>query len=176
LTSTRTVDLISYTIAALRPTPRLVEAASGSGELCGSTFLDREFHAWLRRRFAGFHSWDDAHYEYAMERWESEIKPNFTGDIGKLYRIRALGMPDAHHLGIRDGKLEISGRQVKEIFEEVIGKILSLVNRQIAEAGRKSDVKAVLLAGGFGRNEYLKKRIQEAVGNNVTVEKIGKDW
>lgn len=174
--SARTVDLISYTITGLSPTPRLAEAVPGSGALCGSTFLDREFDNWLRRQTAGFYKWESGHHEDALDRWESDIKRNFTGDTRKKYYIPARGVPDNPELGIRGGKFEISGKKVKELFEPVVGQILELVKSQVAETRRSSKTaKAVLLAGGFGRNEYLRQRIKMAVGADVKVERM-RDW
>ena len=172
----RTVDLISYTITSLKPVTRLDESAAGSGGLCGSTFLDRQFDEWLRRKFFGFDRWDDGYHADALARWESDIKRNFNGDINKRYYIPARGLPDTRDLGIRGGKFEIPGNKVKELFEPVISEVLGLVNSQVAESKRnEKKVKAVLLAGGFGRNEYLKRRIQEEVGETVKVERM-KDW
>jgi hypothetical protein len=170
-----TVDLISYTITALAPTPELDESAPGIGGLCGSSFLDREFDKWLRDKFVGFHRWDDLYHSDAMRWWESETKRNFTGDIKKKYHIPARGLPDTPELGIRGGKFEIPGKKVEELFEPVVLQILGLVRSQIDETKRSKAVKAVLLAGGFGRNEYLKQRIQTAVGDGVKVERM-RDW
>ncbi|KAI1154192.1 actin-like ATPase domain-containing protein [Nemania diffusa] len=168
-----TVDLISYTVTSLKPVPRLEESAAGNGGLCGSTFLDRQFDDWLRRKFSGFYRWDDGYHTDALTRWESEIKRNFNGDTTKRFYVPARGLPDTPDLGIRGNKFEIPGKRVKELFEPVIAEILGLVNSQIAETRRNEKiVKAVLLAGGFGRNEYLKKRIQQEVGETIKVERM----
>ena len=42
-----TVDLISYTVSALKPILQVEEAAMGSGRICGSTFLNRIFQKFL---------------------------------------------------------------------------------------------------------------------------------
>lgn len=172
--------MISYTINAIKsiksPVTHLEESAPGTGGLCGSTFLDRQFDDWLRRKFSGFYRWDDGYHADALARWESDIKRNFTGDLKKKYFIPARGLPDTPDLGIRGSKFEISGKHVKELFEPVISEILRLVKSQTAETKKRGSVaKAVLLAGGFGRNEYLKKRIQAEVGDHVKVERM-KDW
>lgn len=173
----RTVDLISYTITSLSPT-RLEESAPGNGELCGSTFLDRRFDQWLSQKFSGFFRWDDGYHADALARWESEIKRNFTGDTHKKFFIPARGLPDSPQHSIRGSKFEISGREVKSLFEPVIREILGLVRSQIQITEARNSgrgPKAVLLAGGFGRNEYLKRRIQAEVGEAVRVERM-KDW
>ncbi|ORY66494.1 uncharacterized protein BCR38DRAFT_473718 [Pseudomassariella vexata] len=111
----------------------------------------------------------------AMARWESQTKRIFNGDTGpnKRYPMPARGLQDTPDYGIRNGKFEISGKTVKKLFDRVVDKILKLVTSQIEETKKRKKVaKAVLLAGGFGRNEYLKKRIQETVGLAVKVEKM----
>lgn len=42
-----TVDLISYTVTALKPNLEINEATPGTGSLCGSAFLNRRFEKFL---------------------------------------------------------------------------------------------------------------------------------
>jgi hypothetical protein len=172
----RTVDLISYTISKLNPSPELDESALGSGGLCGSTFLDRSFDNWLTDKFHTCSKWTDVFHLDAMHHWESNTKRNFAGDMTKKYFIPCRGMSPDESLGIKGGKLEMSGAEIKRIFDPVISRILNLVKRQMTETEKKSKVvKAVLLAGGFGSNEYLKRRIQEEIGSKVGVHRM-KNW
>ncbi|KAI0865907.1 actin-like ATPase domain-containing protein [Xylaria cubensis] len=168
-----TVDLISYTVASLTPT-RLEESAAGSGGLCGSTFLDRRFDDWIRTEFASFDKWDaDGYHKLALTKWESDFKQNFDGDRKKRFFVHAFGIPATVNPGIRASMFEISYPNMIDLFAPIISKILDLVNLQITETKKNGKmVKAVLLAGGFGRNEYLKKCIQEAVGNTIKVERM----
>ena len=54
-----TVDLISYTVSELRPMLKIEEAASGTGGLCGSTYLNRIFEQFLIAKFGQNDGWDD---------------------------------------------------------------------------------------------------------------------
>ena len=54
-----TVDLISYTVSELRPTLKVEEAASGTGGLCGSTYLNRIFEQFLIAKFGQNEGWED---------------------------------------------------------------------------------------------------------------------
>ena len=54
-----TVDLISYTVSRLKPILRLDEAASGTGGLCGSSYLNRIFENFLTEKFQDNIGWDD---------------------------------------------------------------------------------------------------------------------
>jgi hypothetical protein len=51
---------------------------------------------------------------------------------------------------------------MREIFEPCVSEILTLIDGQIGEVTSKNaKVKYILLAGGFGKSNYLLKRIKE---------------
>lgn len=67
-----TVDLISYTVSALKPILKLDEAAPGIGACCGSTFLNRKFAEYLENKFGDNEDWDEevldeVRYKYVTE-------------------------------------------------------------------------------------------------------------
>lgn len=68
-----TVDLISYTITSLKPILEIREASPGSGALCGSTFLNKRFEAFLRNRLGNEEGFDDELLAEAMERFEDQV-------------------------------------------------------------------------------------------------------
>ena len=53
-----TVDLISYTVSALKPLLEITEASPGSGSLCGSSFLNRIFQKYLENLLSSNRDWD----------------------------------------------------------------------------------------------------------------------
>ena len=53
-----TVDLISYTVKSLSPLV-VDEAATGTGGLCGSTFLDRRFQEYIINKCGSNVGWDE---------------------------------------------------------------------------------------------------------------------
>ena len=168
-----TVDLISYTVTALGPTPTVDEASSGSGRLCGSAFLDRIFDHWLRNKFEGYMRWDEEYHAEAMRKWESDLKRNFEGDMTKDYTLPAQGLPNNDKLGIRNRKVIISGERIRIHFEPVIQEILDLIDDQLSRVRLKhGEIKAILLAGGLGSNKYLKTRIERRIGSAIRVIKI----
>lgn len=163
--------MVSYTVEALLPTPLVFESAPGSGALCGSTFLNRIFEKYLYNRFKDHSQWNEDYQRDVLRRFEEEVKPRFTGDDNEVYRIPIHGLTDNSFFGIRNKKLEFKGKDLRKIvFEPVIKEIQKLVKAQIDDTPRK--VKAVLLAGGFGRSEYLRKRLQEVVGGDIEVRKV----
>lgn len=53
-----TVDLISYTVTALKPQLEVTEATAGTGMMCGSTFLNRRFEKFLEDKLGKEVGWD----------------------------------------------------------------------------------------------------------------------
>ncbi|OBT67817.1 hypothetical protein VE03_02422 [Pseudogymnoascus sp. 23342-1-I1] len=159
-----TVDLISYTITALHPILQVKEAAGGTGDLCGSTFLNRRFGDYLTRKLGGEAGWDNEILAEAMDKFDTVIKkqyaPQIDGDDG--YTILVPGLGNNPKLGILRGRYTIKPADMKAIFEPVIKKVIDLVNGQISASERK--IRAVLLVGGFGQNNYLKERLRAALG------------
>lgn len=145
----------------------------GSGALCGGTFLDRSFADYLQRKFEDYSPWDDEYQAAALRIFEKDIKRKFAGNTSKTYSIRVRGLPDNASFGIKNGYLDIPGKDIKKVFEPVVKEIVRKVKAQI-KATNSSDVKvkAVLLAGGFGRNEYLRIRLKEEIDASIDVRKI----
>lgn len=54
-----TVDLITYTVSALKPILKLNEAITGTVSLCGASFLNRKSHEFMEATFGGELGWDD---------------------------------------------------------------------------------------------------------------------
>ncbi|KAL8743512.1 MAG: hypothetical protein Q9190_004141 [Brigantiaea leucoxantha] len=160
-----TVDLISYKVMALKPVLNIVEAAPGSGSLCGSTFLNRIFQKFLEEKLGDDENWDNDVLE--------EVKRSFSGSLGEKHQIPVPGIQDNPQLGVRRGRMRLTGGQVRTIFDPVVKQIIDLVKGQILST--KTPVKAILLVGGFGQNAYLRDCIRRAVGK-VEVMQSPNGW
>lgn len=156
-----TVDLISYTSEALRPNLKIVEASPGSGSLCGGSFLNRRFQKFLEDKLGSQGDWGTDVLEEPMRLFEDRIKRRFTGTFGEQFFIPVAGLADNAALGIKRGKMTISGMEIRKIFDPVLKEVLNLVMDQIKATQRK--VKAVLLVGGFGANAYLRDSMHQEV-------------
>jgi hypothetical protein len=146
----------------------LNEAASGSGQACGSTFLNRIFARYLRDRLEDDPDWDDDILVEAMKRFEADIKRKFHEDRPGPYYIPVFPLRDNPRKGIYRGRLRLSREDIKEIFEPVISEIIKLVKEQIRATQR--NVKGVLLVGGFGQNVYLRERLKSELGTDINVQ------
>ncbi|KAL8938655.1 MAG: hypothetical protein Q9216_003775 [Gyalolechia sp. 2 TL-2023] len=173
-----TVDLIAYKLTAITPTLRVVEVTKGSGDQCGSIFLNRIFASFLRNKLGGHVAWNKDVLEDALKRFEVDVKRNFDDSTDATYDIPVPGFPDDESLGVRRTKFQLQGADLREIFEPVIKKIIDLVNQQVeATLETKSTVRAIVMVGGFSENEYLHSRLCEAVKHhNIEVQRSPQSW
>ncbi|KAL4988050.1 hypothetical protein BDW68DRAFT_197008 [Aspergillus falconensis] len=159
-----TVDLISYKIIALTPILQVEEVTAGTGGPCGSTFLNRRFADFLTRKLGREEGWDDEVLQEAVERFDSIIKKQYSPTIDGTsgYVIPVPGLSNNSALNIRRGKIIISPEEMHFIFEPLILKVIKYVQDQISACGN-TEIRAVLLVGGFGQNSYLKERLRDAL-------------
>ena len=160
----RTVDLISYTVIGKDPILRLGEAAPGSGQLCGSTFLNRIFAQFMEDKFSNNPGFDDEALADAILDFKHGLKRSFHGQGDKNYSILVPGLSGD---GIRRGRLRLTREDIIGIFDPVVTEVITLIVNQIKST--RTTVKLVLLVGGFGTNPYLRERIRQAVGDAVQV-------
>ncbi|TQV94208.1 Hsp70 family chaperone [Cordyceps javanica] len=157
-----TVDLTSFRVKSLSKDRRqceLVEAGAGSGGLCGSIFLNRIFEKYLEQKFRDYPSWNADYMGNALEAFETKIKPNFSGRNREPHFIRMTGHEESQRHGIGKKFLELTDEELcLNVFDIVIDKITELVRDQIRHT--EGSVKEVVLAGGFGRNPYLKRKLK----------------
>jgi hypothetical protein len=66
--------LISYTVTDLYPILKVKEAAAGTGDLCGSTFLNRRFGDYLTTKLGKEPGWDSEILAEAMEKFDSVVR------------------------------------------------------------------------------------------------------
>ncbi|KAJ6442673.1 Hsp70 family chaperone [Purpureocillium lavendulum] len=172
-----TVDLSSYKITSKDDFIGLTRVSTISGELCGSSFLNRIFEDYLTKRPELQHlDWeDDSGLRYlraAVAEFESTIKPYFTGQEAGPFNLTTMFM--GLHGTIVGGGLDISATDLREkVFDKVISKICNLVRDQVGNTSKTTgSVKEILLAGGFGQNAYLKRRVEQEVGKGIKVRKI----
>ncbi|KAF2685161.1 actin-like ATPase domain-containing protein [Lentithecium fluviatile CBS 122367] len=164
-----TVDLISYQVTQTHPLFRIEEAAVGSGDKCGASYVDKEFLSWLER-WIGKESYKKIpeeklrHGSNMMTIFEA-VKNHFSGadDEIEIRLPRECGIEDDESRNIEDQTLTLSSAQMREIFDPCVNRTLELIDGQIASIirAKRNKPKMVLVVGGFGRNAYLFKKIEE---------------
>lgn len=96
----------------------------------------------------------------ALGAFETRIKPNFSGLNKEPHFIRIQGLKPSQRYGIKKNFLELTDEELRvNVFDVVVDKIQVLVRDQINHT--EGSVKEVVLAGGFGRNPYLKRKLQD---------------
>ncbi|KAF8247382.1 hypothetical protein K440DRAFT_661489 [Wilcoxina mikolae CBS 423.85] len=160
-----TVDLISYKITNLKPL-KIVESVSGSGDLCGSVFLDEGFEQYIRKLLGDevIDGMKQRSRNEMMRTWVDKAKSKFN-DKNSLeeYEVTMGGVPDDDDGNVEAGFHYMQSEQVKKIFDPIVDYIVELVKEQVLNVQKKGEnVAAILLVGGFGSSEYLLKRLQHA--------------
>lgn len=171
-----TVDLISYTITSLRPILEVQEATPGTGELCGSTFLNMRFAKFLKQKIGKEDGFDDEVMAEAMEKFEKTIKRQFTMNAppDETYSIPVPGLANNKELGISRGRFALKASDLQVIFEPVIQKVIKLVQDQITSSN--VPIRAVLLVGGFGASNYLKERLRNSIDRKIQIMQPPNAW
>jgi molecular chaperone DnaK (HSP70) len=105
-----------------------------------------------------------------------QIKKQYSpsASAAEGYSIALPGFPNDESIGIRRNRLKIKASDLREIFEPIINQIIELVRGQIRATNKT--VKAVLLVGGFGQNNYLKDSLRNALGGSVKVLQPVNSW
>ena len=156
-----TVDLVTYTVLALKPVLKVREEAPGSGGMCGSSFINRIFTKFLKEKLSDDEEWDEEIMQEALDRFEVVVKRKFSNDADRQYLVPVSGISDNSELGIRRGKLKLDGGTVRKLFEPVLEEVITLIKGQIRASAQTP--KAILLVGGFGQSIALRDAIYGAV-------------
>lgn len=161
-----TVDLISYRITQSDPLC-VEETATGTGGLCGSSFLDIAFEEYIRERmgltaYTAMKQRDARVWQTALRYFEDFIKRRFSGSEDTNYNIPLPGLPNDATTGIEDGYLVLTPREVQKIFDPIVDQVIALVQGQVhgIRAGAET-VDGIILVGGFGQSSYLYSRLSE---------------
>ncbi len=122
-------------------------------------FLNRIFEKYLKDKLEDCSSWKSDFMIDALRAFETRVKPNFSGQNREPHLVRIQGLkPSARH-GIRRNILELTDDELRvNVFDKVFDKIEALVRDQIINTD--GSVKEIVLAGGLGRNPYLKRKLQ----------------
>lgn len=162
-----TVDLITFSITALKPHLRLKEEAAGTGGLCGSTYLNKRFEKFLTSKLSSFDGWGADTLEEAMKRFETVAKRTFTGDHDSEFMIPVPGLADNVQSGVRRGRIRMTGKEMESLFLPVLEKVCVLVKDQVDTSRKK--VKCIFLVGGFGQNPFLRQHLLHSFSPGIDV-------
>ncbi|KAF8244868.1 hypothetical protein K440DRAFT_646743 [Wilcoxina mikolae CBS 423.85] len=156
-------DLISYKITAMEPL-KLDEIVSGTGDLCGSMFLDQRFEQYIRKLLGDkvIDNMKPRSKHMMMKSWEETVKFTFGNlDAEHEYYVNVPGIRDNEEANVQDGCHTMQSDDVRKIFDPVVDTIIKLVEDQILRVQHKGEsVAAIMLSGEFGTSPYLLKQLQ----------------
>lgn len=126
------------------------ECAAGTGDLCGSTFLNGNFEDLVRSRIGkrlvqsgnllidfdtNLHRYENmkvAPRNRMMKSFEEDLKRSFSNsEDDDIFICPIGGLADDFDAGIEDGGFVVTREEMKGIFDPVIDQIVPLVQKQI---------------------------------------------
>lgn len=159
-----TVDLNTYEVEESDPFT-LHEITPASGDSCGHTALNRNFSNILRAKIRKAKIPDGSRtagkiYAKCMIDFEQRIKHDFRNN-GQKWEVNIgvkVAFPEAD---IEDDYMAFNNSEILDCFEPVVSRIIELVRSQIiATQTKNKELQNILVAGTFGRNEYLFQQIK----------------
>ncbi|KAF7169279.1 hypothetical protein CNMCM5623_002075 [Aspergillus felis] len=170
-----TVDITTYLVLEVFPKLKFEELCTGIGGKCGSTAVDRNFYKLMSDRFGD--AFDNLPTKRKspgsefMKKFEI-IKRDFGNSDEETTFELPLNMtvanPDPEFFDEEERLVLISSADLCSIFDPVIEQIVSLVQQQIADARKetgKDIISRIVLVGGFGDSEYLRKAFRSSFGS-----------
>ena len=154
-----TVDIITYDVTRMSPL-QLLECTVGTGDYCGSSFIDREFEELFKRRL-GVHvdDFSPIDLQQAVKNFE-HTKVAFRDEVDQqLFRVAVPTMGTLDDAGIYRGYFELTRQEMCSLFDPVVGRLLNLLVEQIKAVN--PPVNSILLVGGFGGSEYLYRCVEK---------------
>ncbi|CAG8598974.1 10727_t:CDS:2, partial [Ambispora leptoticha] len=164
---------------------KLSEIIERSSDLCGSTFIDREFTRFLKTKlgYNAIEKLKKSHYkqmQYLIQKFFfSRVKCPFDGERVSFHTIE-LGVPcycpavldyvdeeRRKQMEEADWLIEITFDDVKGMFDPVVERIIDLIERQLEGSKRECD--ALFLVGGFSESPYLVKKIRQLFSETISV-------
>ncbi|MCJ1246533.1 hypothetical protein MMC30_003741 [Trapelia coarctata] len=178
-----TVDAITYTVDRHYPLRLKREAVKPGGELCGSSYLNEDFHKHLLERLQDelYLEINGLTIESIVEKetidFENRLKRTF--DIARskfpVEEIFIQGLVANHEKRFSTNRLKIQKEDLNNVFKPRLKGVARLMREQLELASQKNlDVKKVILIGGFASSpslqNYLRqelKRISEVRGRTI---------
>ncbi|KAK8161374.1 hsp70-like protein [Phyllosticta citrichinensis] len=165
-----TVDLTTYKFESCSPNFKFKEICMGEGARCGSTFVDRNFDAWMAKRFKGNYTKLSAKSRgpgskmmESFEKAKSKFGPKLMDQETERVKIENVDMnvQGSELYDREDHTVLFPWAVMKTFFDPVIDRVLELLESQVRKSKRRGcEVGRVMLAGGFGDSPYLRYRLK----------------
>lgn len=153
-----TVDTTVYRCVSLDPLS-IREVCPSECVQAGGIFVDRGVEKLLKERLHGSSFDDPGIIRGMVNAFENDVKPKFNGTIDE-YRLQFGSVNESElSLGINKGKIAVSTKDLKNIFDLVTEQIIRSCFGSII----KQRAKYVVLVGGFAESPYVRKALKKAL-------------
>ncbi|CAG8261106.1 unnamed protein product [Penicillium salamii] len=164
-----TVDIVTYKVKQLKPIIRFEELLPGTGETCGSTYIDREFYKWMSKKFGKAFDSMNADKKRPGSRFMKEFeshKRDFgsSSDPKKRLEIELVipGAKDSDIYEVDNSVVILTNRIMESFFQPIVAKIKRLLLDQLEQVKKSNaSIQTILLVGGFGDSPYLNNSLRE---------------
>ncbi|KAF5707113.1 hypothetical protein FMUND_11297 [Fusarium mundagurra] len=163
-----TTDLISFQVRSMEPLA-VREISPSKCIYAGAALLDDGFMKLLRAKTQAerprnaVKDLTDKNYDkFANDIWHNDMKKNHCVNIeGQTFDLplKFIGK----QVGV--STMEFTAADIHGVFDPVVNKITNLVESEMAIVEERTGKQAthVVIAGGFGRNSYLRHKIEDKV-------------
>ncbi|KAK1145872.1 hypothetical protein N8T08_003818 [Aspergillus melleus] len=145
-------DIASYMITSKDPL-QYHELVPSTGEVVGSTSIDRVFCRFLSMRWGGWLNQESSHLVALgslLMNWFEHLKHGYSEmPANYVYRHRLLGSD----LPASVSHIELPRNELGEMIETIVRRICALLGRHLREAGK------VVLVEGFSQSQYLRQQM-----------------
>ncbi|KAJ6008084.1 actin-like ATPase domain-containing protein [Penicillium herquei] len=173
-----TVDIASFLISE-HNTRVYDKLAPGSGTLCGSTSVDREFYKLMQERFGGLFSslqLDQTGLSTKFMNDFMEIKHAFTGYGDMIFKLHLdMNVSRSFNPEWYDQRTQtviLSSTDLLKLFQPSVSTIIKCLTLHMNNANtinkQAPAIKKILLVGGFSRSPFLQSEIIRAF-HNMTI-------
>ncbi|GES81263.1 hypothetical protein GLOIN_2v1470298 [Rhizophagus clarus] len=174
-----TVDLTRRKVVSKN---KLGETTERTGGFCGGAYVDQEFIRFLETKVGSnaIELLRKKHYnqfQYMIQEFCRHVKLLFNGDKSsyKTYDFdleevcpaikQYVTDPYIDKLDDIDWSIELNYKDVKEMFDPVVNKIIILIKNQLNSTSDKCT--AMFLVGGFSESRYLQAKIKQEFKSRV---------
>ncbi|KAI8639935.1 hypothetical protein BD408DRAFT_420579 [Parasitella parasitica] len=165
-----TVDLIVFRVEMDAFGNReFKESVKGIGKPCGSTFIDRKFTKFLKkklkkviRKTGNTIEIPDAPLDHMTEVFVDNLKPLFDG-TEDLHASVSMGFDlitkTEPSIGLDEGNMTFTKEELKQyVFDPIVSEVVQLC-RDLQRS--TTNLKAIFMVGGFGSSAYLYSQMEK---------------
>lgn len=150
------------------------------GGKCGSTYIDRNFHSLLSKRFGS--AFDDlpfcqtgpgSRFMAAFEALKRDFGRNDEREVGEVGPLN-LGISDCEYYDEEDRIVLLTYKDMQALFDPVVAEITNLIKQQVkaAKDTQNAKINRLILVGGFGESSYLNKKLKTWCKRNGNITLI----